>query len=350
MRNSWVQSALRGRLMHRSTRRAGLGRTTLRLAMLCLLFFIPQKQGRCDTVNMVTSGGITVTGLINNYYGSLGNANLIGAGSLSTGVHDTTITGGTLYYSTVGAKVIGVNHNSKISVRLNTNFSNTATLAAYACASVASCTSPLTTSYVEVVSSVANNGTGTFTVGALIKTGGTFSGTDTVRLQVRSQDRTDGSSDTCYFDLSITVQKALRLTLSFPASTGLGTADFGSVNAMGIGAPAGTLCDTAGCLYVLPYTILGEYSGQGSTLFSVKFYVSTPFARSSILTLKDSAAASPIGGFSSISTSSGSPTAVNVNNAETLNRYLGLYVTGTNGPGITVGTDTAVVTYTLSAR
>jgi hypothetical protein len=336
--------------MHRPTRRAGLGRTALGLAVLCLLFFISQKQGWCDAVSMVTSGGITVTGSSNNYYGSLGNANLIGAGSPSAGVSHAAITGGRLYYATVGAKVTGANHNSKISVRIYTNFTNTTTLAAYACTSVASCTSELTTSYVDVVSSVANNGTGTFTVGALIKTAGTFAGADTVRLQVRSQDLTDSSSDTCYFDLSVTVQKALRLTLSFPASSGLGTAAFGSVNAMGIGAPAGTLCDTAGCLYVLPYTILAEYSGQGSTLFSVKYYVSTPFARASILTLKDSAAASPIGGFSNISTSSGSPTAVNVNNAEALNRYLGLYVTGTNGPSITVGADTAVVTYTLSAR
>lgn len=155
-----------------------------------------------------------------------------------------------------------------------------------------------------------------------------------------------------------TVQTGLRLNL-LAAAGGLsidpgGTQDyrmnFGNVNGLGIGpAPGLTVTAVAGgVMYATPYQIEPAFTGFTSTTARVRAYVNPNFAHPSILGLNRSD--NLTGPFQAITTSSGSPTLINASaqSRASFTRYLGLFVSNSNGPAAFTGTDSATLTFVLT--
>lgn len=167
--------------------------------------------------------------------------------------------------------------------------------------------------------------------------------------------------------VSVTVQKAIALTLSQGATAGacnVATASdysisFGNVDALGINTPtcgASFLPTTPGVspsAYYTDYKLTPMFTNQSSTTATVTAYVSTNFATlSSILSVvQASSAPANIGALSAMSTSSGSPTSIGTTLASgtAITRYIGVTVQPTNSGSSTVsGSDTATITYTMT--
>ncbi len=168
--------------------------------------------------------------------------------------------------------------------------------------------------------------------------------------------------------ISVTVQKAIRLTLSTGVS---GTActvnaasdysmSFGNVDAIGITTPScgakfnPTTPGATPAAYYTDYRLTPMFSNQTSTTGTLTAYVSTDFSalNSGILTVVQ-ANSSPgaIGALTAMSTNAGAQTSVGSNLASgtAITRYIGVAVAPTNsGTGTVAGADSAVVTYTMT--
>jgi hypothetical protein len=130
---------------------------------------------------------------------------------------------------------------------------------------------------------------------------------------------------------------------------------FGNVNGLGVGTPtAGVSLLTSGVsggvLYWTSYNILIS-SLVGNHTATVSAYVSTNFARPSILILWScypSSSCSTAANYTTISTSPAAPTPIvpspGVANG-TVTASLGLFVANTNGPGASSGSDSATITF-----
>ena len=108
-----------------------------------------------------------------------------------------------------------------------------------------------------------------------------------------------------------------------------------------------TVADVSGGeRYSTPYLLQPSFAGFSSTTATIRAYVSTDFAHPSQLELQDSTSGAS---FAALSKSAGIPTTLTVAAASgaTLTRYLGLFVSGQNGPGVFTGSDNATVTFTL---
>jgi hypothetical protein len=165
--------------------------------------------------------------------------------------------------------------------------------------------------------------------------------------------------------VSVTVQKAIALTLSQGAGAGACTVttasdysiSFGNVDALGINTPTcGSKFDptTPGVspsAYYTDYKVTPMFTNQSSTTATVTAYVSANFATlSSILSVvQASSAPANIGALSAMSTSSGTPTSIGTSLASgtALTRYIGVTVQPTNGATVS-GSDTATITYTMT--
>lgn len=182
-----------------------------------------------------------------------------------------------------------------------------------------------------------------------------------------STDGVNTSTVSPTLQVSVTVQKAIRLTLSQGAAAGacaVNTASdysmtFGSVDALGINTPTcGSKFDpttpgTSPSAYYTDYKLTPVFTNQSATTASVTAYVSSNFATlSSVLNVvQANAAPGNIGALSAMSTTSGSPTAVGSSLASgtPITRYIGVSVQPTNSGSATVsGSDSAVVTYTMT--
>ena len=167
--------------------------------------------------------------------------------------------------------------------------------------------------------------------------------------------------------VSVTVQKAIALTLSQGAGVGacnVTTASdysisFGNVDALGINTPTcgakfdPTTPGVSASAYYTDYKLTPMFTNQSATSATVTAYVSTNFATlSSILSVvQASSAPGNIGALSAMSTSSGSPTSVGTSLASgtAVTRYIGVTVQPTNSGSSTVsGSDTATITYTMT--
>lgn len=167
--------------------------------------------------------------------------------------------------------------------------------------------------------------------------------------------------------ITVTVQKAIALTLSQGASGGACTVTaasdysmaFGNVDALGINTPTcGSKFDpatpgTSPSAYYTDYRLTPMFTNQASTTSTVTAYVSTNFATlSSILSVvQASSAPGSIAALSAMSTSSGSPTSIGTSLASgtAITRYIGVTVQPTNSGSATVsGSDTATITYTMT--
>jgi hypothetical protein len=167
--------------------------------------------------------------------------------------------------------------------------------------------------------------------------------------------------------VSVTVQKAIALTLSQGAGAGacnVTTASdysisFGNVDALGINSPTcgakfdPTTPGVSASAYYTDYKLTPMFTNQSATTATVTAYVSTNFATlSSILSVvQASSAPANIGALSAMSTSSGSPTSIGSSLASgtAVTRYIGVTVQPTNSSSSTVsGSDTATITYTMT--
>jgi hypothetical protein len=167
--------------------------------------------------------------------------------------------------------------------------------------------------------------------------------------------------------ISVTVQKAISLTLTQGAGAGacnVTTASdyaisFGNVDALGINTPTcgakfdPTTPGVSASAYYTDYKLTPMFTNQSATSATVTAYVSTNFATlSSILSVvQASSAPGNIGALSAMSTSSGSPTSVGTSlvSGTAVTRYIGVTVQPTNSGSSTVsGSDTATITYTMT--
>src|SRR5580765_5884821 len=165
--------------------------------------------------------------------------------------------------------------------------------------------------------------------------------------------------------VSVTVQKAISLTLSQGAGAGacnVTTASdysisFGNVDALGINTPTcgakfdPTTPGVSASAYYTDYKLTPMFTNQSATTATVTAYVSANFATlSSILSVvQASSAPANIGALSAMSTSSGTPTSIGTSLASgtALTRYIGVTVQPTNGATVS-GSDTATITYTMT--
>jgi hypothetical protein len=167
--------------------------------------------------------------------------------------------------------------------------------------------------------------------------------------------------------VSVTVQKAIALTLSQGAAAGacnVTTASdysisFGNVDALGINTPTcgakfdPTTPGVSASAYYTDYKLTPMFTNQSATTATLTAYVSTNFATlSSILSVvQASSAPANIGALSAMSTSSGSPTSIGSSLASgtAVTRYIGVTVQPTNSGSSTVsGSGTATITYTMT--
>jgi hypothetical protein len=167
--------------------------------------------------------------------------------------------------------------------------------------------------------------------------------------------------------ISVTVQKAIGLTLSQGASGGacaVTTASdysmsFGNVDALGINTPTcgakfdPTTPGSSPSAYYTDYKLTPSFTNQASTTAAVTAYVSTNFATLSniLAVVQASSAPGAIGSLSAMSTASGSPTSIGTSLASgtAITRYIGVTVQPTNSSSVTVsGSDTATITYTMT--
>ena len=188
--------------------------------------------------------------------------------------------------------------------------------------------------------------------------GGTaFAGTDSASITYTMIDSATGTvleTDALVLNNpNETLQTAVQFTLG-TATGGLTispstdyAANFGFVNGLGIGPGAGltTVSVAGGTVYVTPYLLNIAFSDQSSTTATIKVALTTNFAHPAILQLDDSSSSS--GPFTQITT-----TPLQITNSAAdrtaITRFLGLFVSNSNGAGAFTGSDIATLTFTMT--
>jgi hypothetical protein len=165
--------------------------------------------------------------------------------------------------------------------------------------------------------------------------------------------------------ITVTVQKAIQLTLSQGTGCTLGNtgADysiaFGNVDALGISTPTcGTVFApttpgvTPSAIYT-DYKLTPAFSGQTTTTGgTITAYVSTNFTNPTVLAVvQSSTAPAGIGSLTAMSLTSSTPTSVGtaVVSGTAITRYIGVQVSVQNSASPFTSGDSAIVTYTLTA-
>jgi hypothetical protein len=331
-------------------------------------------QASGQTLSLLAEpGGLTATSTSNNTdYNTLGNMNALGIGTAPTGLTAVTASTGALYYTPYGIQITGVNgYKVGVTAYVSTNFSHPA--ASYvqhseSCTATPGCTtsqfSTMSTSSAAPSWIVPSPGVGNTTIlGALAvflpdNDGATaFTGTDQVSISFNLVNLTTNKVIAGITQIVVlqneNVQDAVQLTMT-QASNGvtITTASdysmtFGNVNGLGIN-PASPLTAarvTGGALYSTPYVLNPAFTDFTSTTGSLLVYVSTNFAHPTALTLQSASVAA--GPYTSISTSSASPTSITTSATDrsTPTEYLGLLVSNTSS---FTGADSATLTFTLT--
>ncbi len=187
-----------------------------------------------------------------------------------------------------------------------------------------------------------------------------------------AKENSGQTSLTTTLKINVNVVKALRIVLATAAAApnctvadpGTGadySMNFGDVN--GLGVPDTTSASpctsvefdsvaTTTPIYYSGYNATVGFTGNTTTSNgTLTVYVSTNFAKSFLSMREAGTAAGLQSSSSAVSTNSGSPTSISASltNGQTLTRFLGVAVTPNNGTGASVGADSAILTYTLTA-
>ncbi|MGZ4858394.1 MAG: hypothetical protein ACXV5R_04370 [Candidatus Angelobacter sp.] len=349
--------------------------TLIVLAFAAIALVKPAAAQQGTFTVSAAPGGITFTGGGTTHSGQFGTMNALGIGTPGTGVTVIPLNNGALYLTHYQITVTGLPnpHLAAVTAFVNSNFTHPAALIMESCPSSSACAasgnfsaiSLLAAAPTTVVSAPGINNQ-TVTAGLAIfvpdnNGASAFTGSDAARITLTATDTTNNknfATAEIRLDSPVgeTVQNAVRLTLA-SASGGLtitpGTdfsMSFGNVNGLGFGPGAGltTVAAAGGVIYSTPYLLQPAFSAFTSTTSTIRTFVSTTFAHPTILILRDAAASA--GPYNNIGTTSG--TATQISNAaasrSSITRFLGLFVSNSNGATSFRGSDSATLTFTLT--
>ncbi len=349
-------------------------------ALIILVFFLtaasPLANSQIFTLSAAPGGiALTVGGGGARYSGQFGAMNALGIGTLPTGVQVIPLTNGALYYTPYRITVTGLpgTHKAGVTGFVSTNFGHQAALVMQSCPITSSCNASGQFSAMSTVAGapttiVAAPGIGNSTVTAGLgiflpdnNGAAAFAGLDTARLSLTMTDlQNNHVIGTIEIRLDTpqgeTVQTAVRLTLA-TATGGLTitpgadySMNFGSVNGLGFGPGTGltTVVGAGGVVYSTPYVLQPAFTGFTSTTGTIKTFVSTTFAHPTILILRDASASA--GPYTNIGTTAGTATQITATaaNRSSITRFLGLFVSNTNGATAFRGSDSAILTFTMT--
>jgi hypothetical protein len=344
-------------------------RTLLRWATFVSVACLPNVVWAASGISLsitANGGGAAIVG------GTMpiGNVNGLGVGTVSAGLSivSTGLSGGVLYTSPYNLNVTlsgsEKNSNVNISVQVTTNFADPIFIAkncqSGACSNGGSFTTIPTAGTINVIptSFVATTQTFTPVIAIFVSNanGTVYSTQNTATITFTADDGT--STATATMSLRLTPQNAVQLTLG-TAPGGLTislasdyTANFGNVNALGVGTPSAGLTKIAaanGTIYSIPYLIQPAFSDQASTTGSIKMFVSTNFANTTVLELDDASSCCAAGSFTALPTvSPGTAQIMGVSSGSSITRYLGLRVKKANGAAGLTGSDSAILTFALT--
>ena len=350
----------------------GIVWSLFRAALIVLvLILVPAEQGWAATTLTISQapGGIAFSGT-GPYLSQFGTMNALGIGTPPSGVSVIALSTGALYFTPYRlTSSVNGNHTLTVSVVIKNNFTHSAALVLQSCPSSSTCNTSgafanmSTTTPVTVMPATANgNAPVTVTAGLGIfipdnDGAGAFAGTDTASITLTLLDENNNKIATAEIDLNSptgeTVQTAVQLTLA-TATGGLTispssdyAANYGSVNGLGIGPGAGltTTSVAGGAVYATPYLLNPAFSDFGSTTATINIALTTNFAHPTVLQLDD---ASAIGGPFTLIPAGGIQITNSAADRSSITRYLGLFVSNTNGAGAFTGSDTATLTFTMT--
>ena len=187
-----------------------------------------------------------------------------------------------------------------------------------------------------------------------------------------AKENSNANSLATTLKVNVNVVKALRIVLATAAAApnctvadpGTGadySMNFGDVN--GLGVPDTTSASpctsvefdsvaTTTPIYYSGYKATVGFTGNTtSSNGTLSVYVSTNFAKTFLAMREAGTAAGLQSSASAVSTNAGSPSTVSnaLTNNQTVSRFLGVAVTPDNGTAASVGADSAILTYTLTA-
>jgi hypothetical protein len=347
------------------------------LAVAASTFTKPAAAQQGTFTVSAAPGGITlaVGGGGSTLSGQFGTMNALGIGTPGTGVTVIPLTNGALYLTHYQITISGLPnpHRGAVTAFVNSNFTNPAALILESCPSSSTCNASGNFSAMSLLAAapttvVAAPGISdqTVTAGLAIfipdnNGASSFAGLDTARITLTATDTTNNknfATAEIRLDTPVgeTVQTAVRLTLA-TATGGLTIApgadfsmNFGFVNGLGFNPGAGltTVAAAGGVVYSTPYVLQPAFTDFNSTTSTIRAFVSTTFAHPAILILRD--AANSAGPFNNIGTTAGTATQITSTAASrsSITRFLGLFVSNTNGATAFQGSDAATLTFTMT--
>ena len=346
------------------------------LAVAVIGFTKPAEAQNGTFTVSAAPGGITLAaGGGGTLSGQFGTMNALGIGTPSAGVTGIPLSNGALYITHYQINISGLPnpHLGAVTAFVNSNFTHPAALIMQSCPSSSTCNASGNFSAMSLLAAAPttvvaapgiSNQTVTVGLGIFVSDNNgasSFTGVDTARITLTATDTTNNknfATAEIRLDTPVgeTVQSAVRLTLA-TATGGLTVTpaadfsmNFGNVNGLGFGPGAGltTVAATGGVVYSTPYLLQPAFSAFRSTTATIKTFVSTTFAHPTILILRD--AAGSAGPYNNIGTTAGTATQITNTAADrsSITRFLGLFVSNTNGATAFRGSDSATLTFTMT--
>ena len=358
---------------------ASFGRLLSALIILAVAVIAPTRPAEAQQGTFTVSsapGGITfAAGGGGTLSGQFGTMNALGIGTPGAGVTVIPLSNGALYLTHYQINISGLPnpHQGAVTAFVNSNFTHPTALIMQSCPSSSTCNASGNFSAISlnagapttvIAAPGITNQTVTVGLGIFVPDNNgaaSFTGVDTARITLTATDTTNNknfATAEIRLDTPVgeTVQSAVRLTLA-TATGGLTVTpgadfsmNFGNVNGLGFGPGAGltTIAATGGVVYSTPYLLQPAFSAFRSTTATIKTFVSTTFAHPTILILRDAAASA--GPYNNIGTTAGTATQITAAAADrsSITRFLGLFVSNTNGATAFRGSDSATLTFTMT--
>jgi hypothetical protein len=358
---------------------ASFGRPLSALIILAIAAIALTKPAKAQqgvlTVSAAPGGIAFAAGVGGTLSGQFGAMNALGIGTPATGVTVIPLTNGALYLTHYQINISGLPnpHLGAVTAFVNSNFTHPTALVMQSCPSSSTCNASGNFSAISLIAGAPttviaapgiNNQTVTVGLAVFVPDNNgaaSFTGVDTARITLTATDTTNNknfATAEIRLDTPVgeTVQNAVSLTLA-TATGGLTISpgadfsmDFGSVNGLGFSPRAGltTVAAAGGVVYSTPYLLQPAFGAFRSTTATIKTFVSSNFAHPTILILRD-AAASP-GPYTNIGTTAGTATQITNTAADrsSITRFLGLFVSNTNGATAFQGSDSATLTFTMT--
>jgi hypothetical protein len=357
---------------------ASFGRPFSALIILATAFALNKPAAAHQGTFTISAapGGITfAAGGGGTLSGQFGTMNALGIGAPGTGVTVIPLANGSLYLTHYQITISGLPnpHLAAVTAFVNSNFTHPAALIMQSCPRTSSCNASGNFSAMSLIAGapttvVAAPGINdqTVTAGLAIfvpdnNGASSFTGVDTARITLTATDTTNNknfATAEIRLDTPVgeTIQSAVQLTLA-TATGGLTispgadfSVNFGNVNGLGLGPGAGltTVAAAGGVVYSTPYLLQPAFSAFRSTTATIQAFVSSPFAHPTILILRDAAASA--GPYTNIGITAGTATQITAAAADrgSVTRFLGLFVSNTNGATAFQGSDSATLTFTMT--